>query len=782
MSISGVTLISRIGVIIEFPLFNHQVILFGNGERDFFVLVNSNAVSGHILGFNYIAINVIQRVRYSSINICRCFGRVRLALCKDSLNRMAFFQCVKGVNTVRLCLGLVVQLFAIDNPVVEVPAAVCACLQLNLAAAGNLGQVVHSFAAYGCNDFAMLHVRSGNRKISTVGLERNLSVLGDREGIAAICIEFCLVNSLAVHLIGFAVCSNVASLGRYRNLCIAGDTITILERLGERFGGIIRINHLITCGQFAVQRQRVAVALEYGNQFDILCANLNGERVGAVIILSACRIVICTEFLANPLLEVPAGIRRCGEDILCTAGNISREVFKGFVASLIGAFERTACIIGYGSVQCSTGSFEVHLCESRLCTSLDGNGVLTAAVRNFFTIVNPVINRITCIRRSGQGNIGVCGKAGNYTAVIRLIGIQTCGNDRRRTDRVLVCAFTEIDGLQGQHISRAVYRVNTGDKGEFVVVVQRFVCFVSLTRRNCVVAGCDARYERFFLACGVYCTKVKFQLVNLIIRHVVRVRRERKLGLILRIDLILCNAVLRGNNTQRNGTRNNGKLGLSDRIGFTGYISIQRVSADIQLRRKCLRFILRADNHILEGCVNRFQLARVLGHAGERRRYLVTIGEAGDAVAVLAVGERQLVAGCVANEDHLAFRAAHILEYIAARIIRSNRVSAVCGHDNIGGGYAVLANLGANRGGEVRAANQEAERAGWDGGGSRRGTHRSTDMQRAVVLRSTANLNILRRNIQLTLGCALAVLRGNLGRVSGNAVLVLGVLQTKVNS
>ena len=47
-------------------------------------------------------------------------------------------------------------------------------------------------------------------------------------------------------------------------------------------------------------------------------------------------------------------------------------------------------------------------------------------------------------------------------------------------------------------------------------------------------------------------------------------------------------------------------------------------------------------------------------------------------------------------------------------------------------------------------------------------------MQRAVKLSSVVFLYILCRNIQLTLGCALAVLCGNLRRVSGNAVLSLG--------
>ena len=47
-------------------------------------------------------------------------------------------------------------------------------------------------------------------------------------------------------------------------------------------------------------------------------------------------------------------------------------------------------------------------------------------------------------------------------------------------------------------------------------------------------------------------------------------------------------------------------------------------------------------------------------------------------------------------------------------------------------------------------------------------------MQRAVKLSSVVFLYILRRNIQLTLGCALAVLCGNLRRVSGNAELLLG--------
>ena len=47
-------------------------------------------------------------------------------------------------------------------------------------------------------------------------------------------------------------------------------------------------------------------------------------------------------------------------------------------------------------------------------------------------------------------------------------------------------------------------------------------------------------------------------------------------------------------------------------------------------------------------------------------------------------------------------------------------------------------------------------------------------MQRAVKLSSVVFLYLLRRNIQLTLGCALAVLCGNLRRVSGNAELLLG--------
>ena len=384
-----------------------------------------------------------------------------------------------------------------------------------------------------------------------------------------------------------------------------------------------------------------------------------------------------------------------------------------------------------------------------------------------------MVNCITCIRRSGQGNIGVCGKAGDCTAVIRLAGIQTCGNDRRRTDRVPVCAFAEVLSLEGQDVSRAVYRVNAGDKGKFIVVVQRFVGLIGLARGNRVVAGRNFRRERYLVACGVDCGIAKFQFGNLISSHVFRVCRERKLG--ARIDQSLINTILRGNNAQRNGTLNNGKLGFRNRFGFAVYISIQRVSADIQRIGQIL-LCFRTGNCILEGrVIDLLQTLRILTHAGERRRYRIAVGEAGDAVVILAVGERQLIAGRVlANENHLTFRAAHILEYIAARIIRGNRVSAVCGHDNVLGGHAVGANLCGNRGGEVRAANQEAERAGRDGGGSRRRTHRSADVQRAVKLISVVFLYILCRNIQLTLGCALAVLCGNLRRVSGNAELLLG--------
>ena len=468
---------------------------------------------------------------------------------------------------------------------------------------------------------------------------------------------------------------------------------------------------------------------------------------------------------------MPAGVRRCGEVELCTAGNVNREVLEAFGAIFIRAFECTALLILNGSIQFGIGGLEVNQNRCRFCKGLDGNRVLLLAVLDFLAVIGPVINCITCIRRSGQGNIGVCGKAGDCTAVIRLAGIQTCGNDRRRTDRVLVCAFAEVLSLEGQDVSRAVYRVNTGDKGEFIVVVQRFVGLIGLARRNRVVAGCNVRRERYRIACGVDCGIAKVQSSNLISSHVFRVCRERKLG--ARIDQSLINAVRRGDNAQRNGTLNNGKLGFRNRLGFAVYISIQRVSADIQ-RIGQIPLCFRTGNCILEGrVIDLLQTMRIFTHAGERRRYRIAVGEAGDAVVILAGGERQLITGRVlANENHLAFRVAHILEYIAARIIRGNRVSTVCRHDNILCNLAVFVNLSRNCGREVCAANQEAERASRDGGGSRRRTHRSIDVQRAVV--RTANLNILRCNIQLTLGCALAVLCGNLRRVSGNAELLLG--------
>ena len=484
------------------------------------------------------------------------------------------------------------------------------------------------------------------------------------------------------------------------------------------------------------------------------------------------RITVCTAFRENPLLEVPAGIRRCGEVELCTAGNVSREVLEAFGAIFIRAFECTALLILNGSIQFGIGGLGVNQNRCRFCKGLDGNRVLLLAVLDFLAVIGPVIDCITCIRHSRQGNIGACGKAGDCTAVIRLAGIQTCGNDRRRTDRVLVCAFAEVLSLEGKDVSRAVYRVNAGDKGKFIVVVQRFAGSGSLARGNRVVAGCNVRLERYRIACGVDCGIVKVQSFNLISSHVFRVCRERKLG--ARIDQSLINAVLRSDNAQRNGTLNNGKFGFRNRLGFAVYISIQRVSADIQRIGQIL-LCFRTGNCILEGCViDLLQTMRIFTHAGERRRYRIAVGEAGDAVVIFAVGERKLVAGCIANENHLAFRVAHILEYIAARIIRGNRVGAVCGHDNVLGGHAVGANLCGNRGGEVRAANQKAERAGRDGGGSRRGTHFSADVQRAVKLISVVFLYILRRNIQLTLGRAFAVNRVDFGRVSGNAVLGLG--------
>ena len=760
---------------VYFPLFNLIASLRRCMEGDFLILINGYAFCRHSLGLDFHAVDIIQRVFYGAVaGRSGSLGGVGSALGKFSVDGQIAGQFADGISAVGLCRSLILSSTVYD-PVLEMPAAFCACLQFNLAAAGNLGQIVHSFAVYGCNDRAMLHFRCGNRKCGTVGLERNLGVLSDGEGIAAVSVEFSCFNSRTVHLIGLARGGSIASLGRYRNLRITGDAFAALERLGKRFGGIVRINRLIACGDFAVQRQRVAVALEYGSQINILHANLNRERVGAVRrVRFAGRIAVCTAFRENPLLKVPAGIRRCGEVELCTAGNVSREILEAFGAIFIRAFECTALLILNGSIQFGIGGLEVNQYRCRFCTGLDGNRALLLAVLDFRAVIGPVIDCITCIRHSRQGNIGVCGKAGDCTAVIRLAGIQTCGNDRRRTDRVLVCAFAEVLSLEGQDVSQAVYRVNTGDKGKFVVIVQRFVGSGSLARGNRVVAGRNVRRERHRVACGVDCGIAKVQSINLISSHVFRVCRERKLVRVGRINHILCNTVLRGDNAQRNGTLNNGKLGFRNRFGFAVYISIQRVSADIQRIGQIL-LCFRTGNCILEGrVIDLLQTMRIFTHAGERRRYRIAVGEAGDAVVIIAVGERQLVAGCIANENHLAFRIAHILEYIAARIIRGNRVCTVCGHDNVLCNLAGFVNLSRNCGREVRAANQEAERAGRDGGGSRRGTHRSIDVQRAVKLSSVVFLYILCRNIQLTLGRALAVLCGNLRRVSGNAVLGLG--------
>lgn len=120
--------------------------------------------------------------------------------------------------------------------------------------------------------------------------------------------------------------------------------------------------------------------------------------------------------------------------------------------------------------------------------------------------------------------------------------------------RVLICAFAEVLSLEGQDVSRAVYRVNAGDKDEFIVVVQRFVGSSSLARRNRVVAGRNVRRERYLVACGVDSGIAKVQSGNLISSHGFLVCRERKLG--ARIDQSLINAVLRSDNAQRNGTLN----------------------------------------------------------------------------------------------------------------------------------------------------------------------------------------------------------------------------------
>ena len=234
---------------VYFPLFNLIASLRRCMEGDFLILINGYAFCRHSLGLNFLAVDIIQRVFYGAVaSRSGSLGGVGSALGKCSADGQIASQFADGISAVGLCRSFILS-STVYNPVLEMPAAVCACLQLNLAAAGNLGQIVHNFAVYGCNDRAMLHFRCGNRKCGTVGLERNLGILSDGEGIAAVSVEFSCFNSLAVHLIGLVLGGSIACLGRYRNLRITGDAFAALERLGKRFGGIVRINRLIACGQ-----------------------------------------------------------------------------------------------------------------------------------------------------------------------------------------------------------------------------------------------------------------------------------------------------------------------------------------------------------------------------------------------------------------------------------------------------------------------------------------------------------------------------------------------------
>ena len=156
---------------VYFPLFNLIASLRRCMEGDFLILIDGYAISRHGLGLNLIAVDIIQRVFYGAVAGCSGgLGGVGSALGKFSADGQIASQFADGVGAVGLCRSLILS-STVYNPVLEMPAAVCACLQLNLAAAGNLGQIVHSFAVYGCNDRAMLHFRCGNRKCGTVGLE-----------------------------------------------------------------------------------------------------------------------------------------------------------------------------------------------------------------------------------------------------------------------------------------------------------------------------------------------------------------------------------------------------------------------------------------------------------------------------------------------------------------------------------------------------------------------------------------------------------------------------------
>jgi len=133
---------------VYFPLFNLIASLRRCMEGDFLILIDGYAISRHSLGLNFLTVDIIQRVFYGAVAGCSgSLGGVGSALGKFSVDGQIAGQFADGVSAVGLCCSLILS-STVYNPVLEMPAAVCACLQLNLAAAGNLGQIVHSFLVH----------------------------------------------------------------------------------------------------------------------------------------------------------------------------------------------------------------------------------------------------------------------------------------------------------------------------------------------------------------------------------------------------------------------------------------------------------------------------------------------------------------------------------------------------------------------------------------------------------------------------------------------------------
>ena len=782
------------------PLFYRRALVRYNGEQDLLALVDVNTVFGYVLGFYFIAVNVVQGVLHLAAVCRRNVGSCRiLVVCLEyRLDSQCAVELINGVNTGG-AVGLVMDVLAIGiDPLYKAPAAVCVCLDLNLAVAGDFFSILRCAAIDQNGNRTVFSIINGcvYRISRTGGFELDRGVFGEGERILAL-IRVGEINFRAVHLILCILCHSVTRLGCNGDPGVAGEGS--LVRYDVRNSLVFAVLGGVACVQVAVKCQRVVVTHEVGGDSNVGNADTNGQRIFGRI--NAFLIIV----LANPLIEVPARIRFCGERKFRILAGRYRERGNLFTGDRTGAF-----IVDLG-IQNGLCNLEINLYGFSVGLGLDGNVVggnrQIVVINDDFLRTGsigpaayPLCYRIAGIRVNselyrGIGRVGV-----GRTAVCTCFRARTDGHNGRRCNRVCIrCirCIAEILRLECQAIGQAVYSVNAGYERKFVVCVQRVERFIGscgLARRNGVVTRCNLVLDKvdFFdrRACGVDDGVVELQVIEL---DLAVCTGEVQLFGLGQIDSIRGNTRGRSFRADSDRTRNDRELGFSGNIlgNVTAaevgcfFVSVQRVSADVRFislevvdvrlnGSAVLVFLIQlaGEEILVLSVADSFSCVRVIDLSGQFSANGIAIGEAAY-ISIAFIGQRQLIAGACTNDHHLLYGVVDALEYLIAGVVNAYGVCAVLRYNKVLERCNAILELCGLRTGEVLAADGEQDGAGCLRVALTFGNLR-LNVQCLVFLIGAGSARL---SGQGAVRCALAVCGGDLRRIRGDGVFRSIVIQ-----